>query len=137
MFKIVLLATISSIIVTASLLLILYTVLLLNIYDHRRQLDIFIKDAIVSRNIAFERVKWLNRKYVKVNQFFFFGTKAIHLRDDEPGNEPGSWLSRFISVSVFHKKFFFSSFDSFKAKFLKKIPKDTIFTLYQLFKQKK
>ena len=136
MFKIVLLATISSIIVTASLLLILYTVLLLNIYDHRRQLDIFIKDAIVSRNIAFERVKWLNRKYVKVNQFFFV-TKAIHLRDDESGDEPGSWLSRFISVSVFHKKIFFSSFDSFKVKFFKKIPKDAIFTLYQLFKQKK
>ena len=73
----------------------------------------------------------------KSKSIFFFGTKAIHLKDDEPGNEPGSWLSRFISVSVFHKKIFFSSFDSFKVKFFKKIPKDTIFTLYQLFKQKK
>ena len=52
-FKIVLLATINSIIVTALLLFNLYTALLLKIYDQRKQLDILIKDAIVSRNIAF------------------------------------------------------------------------------------
>ena len=56
-FKIVLLATINSIIVAASLLLNLYTILLLKIYDQRRQLDILIKDAMISKNIAFERAK--------------------------------------------------------------------------------
>ena len=61
-FKIVLLATINSIIETALLLLNLYTVLLLKIYDQRRQLDILIKDGIISRNIAFERVKRLKRR---------------------------------------------------------------------------
>ena len=57
LFKIVLLATINSIIVTASLLLNLYTVLLLKIYYQIRKLDILIKHTIISRNIAFERVK--------------------------------------------------------------------------------
>ena len=57
LFKIVLLATINSIIVTASLLLNLYTVLLLKIYYQIRKLDILIKYTIISRNIAFERVK--------------------------------------------------------------------------------
>ena len=45
-FKIVLLATINSIIVTASVLLNLYTILLLKIYNQRRQLDILVKEAI-------------------------------------------------------------------------------------------
>ena len=57
LFKIVLLATINSIIMTASLLLNLYTVLLLKIYYQIRKLDILIKHTIISRNIAFERVK--------------------------------------------------------------------------------
>ena len=70
-FKIVLLATINSTIVTVSLLLNLYTVLLLKIDDQRRQLDILIKDAITSRNIAFEKVKRLKRRYVKVIQLFW------------------------------------------------------------------
>ena len=58
-FKIVLLATINSVIVTASLLLNPYTVLLLKIYDQRRQLDTLIQDTIIPRYIAFERVKRL------------------------------------------------------------------------------
>ena len=70
LFKIVLLATINSIIVTASLLLNLYTVLLLKIYYQIRKLDILIKHTIISRNIAFERVKWLKRRYLKAIQFF-------------------------------------------------------------------
>ena len=43
-FEIVSLATINSIIVTASLLLNLYTVHLIKTYDQRRQLDILKKD---------------------------------------------------------------------------------------------
>ena len=66
-FKIVLLATINSVIVTASLLLNLYTVLLLKIYDQRRQLDILIQDTIIPRYIAFERVKRLMNKLCKSN----------------------------------------------------------------------
>ena len=62
MFKIVLLATINSLIERALFLLNLYTVLLLKIYDQRRQLDILIKDGIISRNIALERVKRLKRR---------------------------------------------------------------------------
>ena len=58
-FKIFLLATINSVIVTASLLLNPYTVLLLKIYDQRRQLDTLIQDTIIPRYIAFERVKRL------------------------------------------------------------------------------
>ena len=69
-FKIVLLAAINSIIFTASLLLNLYTVLLLNIYDQGRQLDILKKDAIISRNIAFEIVNRIQRRYVKVIKLF-------------------------------------------------------------------
>ena len=42
-FKVVLLATINSIIVTALLLLNLYTVLLQKIYDPRRKLNVLIK----------------------------------------------------------------------------------------------
>ena len=53
-------------IVSVSLLLNLYTVLLLKIYDQRSQLDILIKDVIISRNIAFERVKCLKKRCVKV-----------------------------------------------------------------------
>ena len=33
------------------------TVLLLKINEQRRQLDILTKDAIISKNIAFERIK--------------------------------------------------------------------------------
>ena len=113
-------ATINSIIVTASLSLNLYLVMLLKIYDQRRQLDILIKNAIISRNIAFEKIKPLNRRYAKVIQFF--GSKIIHLRDDELGGEPGSWFSKFISVSFFHRSFFFSVLAFFKAKFFKKNP---------------
>ena len=67
------------------------------IRDQRRQLDIFIKDAIISRNIAFERVKLLKGKHVKVIQFF--GTKTVYLRDTE-----------FVSVSFIHRKNLFFSF---------------------------
>ena len=56
-----------------------------------------------------------------VFRFSFFGFRTIHLRDDEPGDERGSWLSQFISVS---EKMYFSVFTSFKVKFFKKIPKD-------------
>ena len=75
------------------------TVLLLKIYEQRRQLDILTKDAIISRNIAFERIKRLKRRFVKVIQLF--------------------WL---ISVSFFHRKNVFSVFASFKVKFFKKNP---------------
>ena len=112
-------ATINSIIVTASLSLNLYLVMLLKIYDQRRQLDILIKNAIISRNIAFEKIKPLKRRYAKVIQFF--GSKIIHLRDDELGGESGNWLSKFISVSFFHRSFF-SVLAFFKAKFFKKNP---------------
>ena len=70
-FKIVSLAAISSIIFIASLSLNLYTVLLLNIYDQRRQLDILKKDAIISRNIAFEMVNQIQMSYVKVIKLFW------------------------------------------------------------------
>ena len=117
-------ATINSIIVTASLSLNLYLVMLLKIYDQRRQLDILIKNAIISRNIAFEKIKPLKRRYAKVIQFF--GSKIIHLRDDELGGESGSWLSKFISVSFFHRSFFFQFLLFLKQSFLKKILKDAI-----------
>ena len=95
--------------------------MLLKIYDQRRQLDILIKDAIISRNIAFEKIKPLQRRYAKVIQFF--GSKTIHLRDDELGDEPGSWLSKFISVSLFHRKSFFFQFLLFlKQSLFKKNP---------------
>ena len=55
--KMVLLVTINSIILTALLLLTVYTVLILTIYYQRRQLDILIIDVIILRNIAFERGK--------------------------------------------------------------------------------
>ena len=55
--KMVLLVTINSIILTALLLLTVYTVLILRIYYQRRQLDILIIDVIILRNIAFERGK--------------------------------------------------------------------------------
>ena len=61
-FEIVSLATINSIIVTASLLLNLYTVLLIKTSDQTRQLDILKKDAIILRNITFERVKRLKSR---------------------------------------------------------------------------
>ena len=48
-----------------------YTVLLLKIYDQRRQLNIFIKDAMILRNITFERVKRVKRRHVKVIQLFW------------------------------------------------------------------
>ena len=64
-FKIVFLATINSVIVTAPLLLNLHAVLLLKIYDQRRQLDIVKKDVTISKNIAFKRVKRLKRRHVK------------------------------------------------------------------------
>ena len=54
----------------ASLILNVNPVPLLKIYDQRRLLDILIKDVIISRNIAFERVKRLERRYVKVIQLF-------------------------------------------------------------------
>ena len=55
--KMVLLVTINSIILTALLLLTVYTVLILRIYYQRRPLDILIIDVIILRNIAFERGK--------------------------------------------------------------------------------
>ena len=63
MFKIVLLATVSSVIVIASFLL--------NFCDQITQQDILIKDAMISRSIAFERVKQLKRRHVKVIQLFW------------------------------------------------------------------
>ena len=71
---------------------------------------------MISRNIAFERVKRLNKSYVKKSNFF--GSKTIHLRDEEPGAELGSWLSQFVSVTFFHRKnVLFSVFASFKVNF--------------------
>ena len=90
--------------------------MLLKIYDQRRQLDILIKDAIISRNIAFEKIKPPKRRYAKVIQFF--GSKTIHLRDDELGDEPGSWLS--LVSHFFIEKVFFSVLAFFKAKSFKK-----------------
>ena len=47
-----------------------------------------------------------------------FGSKTVHLRDDEPGDEPGSCLPQFISVSFFHRKnILFSVFTSSKVNF--------------------
>ena len=54
-FKIVLLATINLNIVTASLLL--NCIAATKDYDQRRQLNILVKDVMISRNIAFERIK--------------------------------------------------------------------------------
>ena len=93
-FKIVLLAAINSIIFTASLLLNLYTVQLLNIYDQRRQLDILKKDAIISRNIAFEMVNlqrgvgqlsktnysWVMKVFIKSVVMFFGQNKYTNIR---------------------------------------------------------
>ena len=44
-----------------------------------------------------------------------FLAQTIHLRDDEPGDELGSWLFQFVSVSFFSS--FFSVFGSFKVNF--------------------
>ena len=62
--KIFLLAAINSTVPTPSLLINLYTLLLLKIYGPRRQLDILIKDAIISRNMTFEKIKQLKTRYV-------------------------------------------------------------------------
>ena len=109
-FKIVLLATINLIIVTKSLLLNLYTVLLLKIYDQKRQLDdILIKDVITSRNIAFERVKSkTNSTFLAVKQFI---QRMI--------NQGMSWKVGCLNSLLSHffiEKMFFSVFTSFKVK---------------------
>ena len=111
-------ALINSVIVTTSLLLKLYTVLLLKI------LYTFVKVVIISRNIAFERVRQLKRMYVKAIQLFF-SSETVKLRDGEPGDDksgddkPGdesvNCLSQFVSVSFFH---------------LKKIQKKMLFVCY-------
>ena len=68
---------------------------------------------MISRNIAFKRDKPLKKSYVKRVQLF--DSKTIHLRDDEPGDEPGSWFFRFVTVSFFHRKnVLFSVFASCK-----------------------
>ena len=105
-------ALINSAIVTASLLLKLYAVLLLKI------LYTFVRVVIISRNVAFERVRQLKRMYVKAIQLFF-SSETVKLRDGEPGDDkpgdykagddkPGdesvNWLSQFVSVSFFHLK---------------------------------
>ena len=69
-FKIVLLATINSIVVLSSILLNLHTVLLLKIYNQKRQLDELTKDSIISRNVALERVKRLKRRYNIIHIIF-------------------------------------------------------------------
>ena len=76
-FKIVLLATVNSVIVTASLLLKFYTVLVLKIYDQRTQLDSLIKDVIISRNIVFERVKRLRGCSSDVFSSYFFRPSKV------------------------------------------------------------
>ena len=91
---------------TASPLLNFYIVLLLKIYDQRRQLDIPIKDVMISRNVVYERVKRLKRSRVTVIQL----NKTIHLRVTKPGDGLGSWLSQFVSVSFFYKKICFFQF---------------------------
>ena len=105
-------ALINSVIVTTSLLLKLYAVLLLKI------LYTFVRVVIISRNVAFERVRQLKRMYVKAIQLFF-SSETVKLRDGEPGDDkpgdykagddkPGdgsvNWLSQFVSVSFFHLK---------------------------------
>ena len=51
-------------------------------------------------------------------EFNFFVSKTIHLRDDEPRDEPRSWLPQFVTVSFFHRKnVLFSVFASFKVNF--------------------
>ena len=59
---------------------------------------------MISRNIAFERVKRLKKRYVE-REFNFFGFKTIHLRDDERGDEPRSWFSVFVSFFILLKLF--------------------------------
>ena len=104
---------------TASLLLNLYTVLLLKIYYQIRKLDILIKHTIISRNIAFERVKWLKRRYLKAIQFFGSSQEVDCLN---------SLVSHFFFLEK-KKKNAFSVFAYFKN------PKDAICLLYHLFKQ--
>ena len=79
---------------TASLLLNLYTVQLLNIYDQRRQLHILKKDAIISRNIAFQMVNlqrgvgqlsktnysWVIKVFIKSVVLFFGQDKYTNIR---------------------------------------------------------
>ena len=103
---------------TASLLLNLYTVLLLKIYYQIRKLDILIKHTIISRNIAFERVKWLKRRYLKAIHSLARARKLIvSIR----------WCPIFFLEKK--KKNAFSVFAYFKN------PKDAICLLYHLFKQ--
>ena len=97
---------------TASLLLNLYTVLLLKIYYQIRKLDILIKHTIISRNIAFERVK-------KAIQFF-------------GSSQEVDCLNSLVSHFFFRKKKKKNAFSVF-AYF--KNPKDAICLLYHLFKQ--
>ena len=44
---------------------------LLKIYGQSRPLDILVKDAIISRNIAFEKDKRLKKRYVKSVKLFW------------------------------------------------------------------
>ena len=58
-------ATINSKIVTSSLLLNLYSCYKRFIIKEDNQLNIPVKDVMISRNMAFERVKQLNARYVE------------------------------------------------------------------------
>ena len=128
-FKIVWLATINSVIVTVSLLINMYTALLLKIYDQRRQLDFHIIFHDFEKYCLW-KVHTGKEEVCKSNSTFF-GPKTVHIRDVKP------WLSQFNSVSLFHRKsMFFQFLLVLKKRFLKKVSKDAISTLYQLFKQR-
>ena len=101
------LAAINSIIVTASFLL-------NYIYDQSRQLDILKKDAIISRNIAFERFKRIKRRYVKVLELFLALKQFIEGMMKQGMSREVDWLNSL--VSHFFIEFFFSVFASFKVK---------------------
>ena len=92
-------ATFNSIAGAVSLSVNLYTILLLKIYNQRRQLDILILDA----NILEEYCVWkgqATREEVCVSNPTFFNSKTIHLKDDEPR----TWWAQFVSVSFFQRK---------------------------------
>ena len=103
----------------------------LRLYDQRRQLDILVKDATISRNIAFERVKQLKRRYLKVIQLFWFLKQSIKRMMNQWMSGEVGFLNSLVS-HFFIEKMFFSAFVSFKAKFfLKKKTKHAICTLQQ------
>ena len=89
-------ATFNSIAGAVSLLVNLYTVLLLKLYNQRRQLDILILDG----NILEEYCVWKGQatwEEVCVSNSTFFNSKTIHLKDDVPR----TWWVQFVSASFF------------------------------------